>query len=90
MRTAVKVLNILEIVFGFFYIIPIIFAAISLSAIGKEKKPHIAISILNIIFGNIFGIAGGIVALCAKPEDFIKNPVTTPAVTPSADGSASM
>lgn len=71
-RTAIKVLAILEIIFGCIYIFPIIFGGIILSQM-RYRKPATGICVCNIIFGNIFGIACAIVALCSPSELFVSH-----------------
>ncbi len=81
MKTATKVLVILGMISGCWYIIPIIVGAIALSKMGKGK-PGIGMGVCEIILGgDIFGIIAGILMLVSKEKDYTSCylPVDTPA-----------
>ena len=68
MKTAAQVFIILNMVFGFWFIFPLIFGGIALSNMSKGKKPSVGISLcLILLCGNLIG---GILLLVAKDEDF--------------------
>ena len=68
MKTAAQVFIIINMVFCFWMILPLIFGGIALSNMSKGKKPSVGISLcLILLCGNLIG---GILLLVAKDEDF--------------------
>lgn len=66
MKTAAKVFIIIGMIFGFWYILPLIFGAIALKKM-KTQKPSVGFGVCIILFCSVLG---GIFLLCSKAEEY--------------------
>ena len=66
MKKVAKVFIILGMIFGFWYVLPLIFGAIALKKM-KTEKPSVGLSVCVLIFCSTLG---GIFLLCSKPEEY--------------------
>ena len=72
MKTAAKILIILNLIFSFWLIIPLIIGIIALRKLEKETNPKnlVVIGVLVLIFSSLIA---GILMLLMKPSDLKEN-----------------
>ena len=68
MKLAAKIFIIIGMVFGCFYILPLIFGGIALHQM-KTKKPSVGFSVCVLLFCSL---VGGILLLCSKDADYVQ------------------
>lgn len=70
MKTAAKVFIILGMIFGFWYILPLIFGGIALGQM-KTQKPSTGVSVCVLLFCSLLG---GIFLLCSDEKEYASAP----------------